>query len=131
MKHDLVHGGAVDGVDASTVVGQEESLQRGNAVAQHFLRTVPGCVQSDIRRGTVGVGIEMPMIVLVDMRLSVIIRVFSVHAGLFVAGRLQIATACGGCLMPKWTVFFVGFFGEYFIEVRQMVGRIGKITLGE
>lgn len=41
MKHDLVHGGAVDSVDASTVVGQEESLQRGDAVAQHFLRTVP------------------------------------------------------------------------------------------
>ena len=77
MKHDLIHGGAVDGVDASTVVGQEESLQRGDAVAQHFLRTVPGCIQSDIRRGTVGVGIEMPMIGLVDMRLSVIIRVFS------------------------------------------------------
>ena len=77
MKHDLVHGGAVDGVDASTVVGQEESLQRGDAVAQHFLRTVPGCIQPDIRRGTVGVGIEMPMIGLVDMRLSVIIRVFS------------------------------------------------------
>ena len=127
MKHDLVHGGAVDGVDASTVVGQEESLQRGDAVAQHFLRAVPGYIQSDIRRGTVGVGIEMPMIGLVDMRLSVIIRVFSVHAGPLVAGHLQIATACGGCLMPKWTVFFVGFFGEYFIEVRQMVGRIAPL----
>ena len=67
------------------------------------------------------------MIGLVDMRLSVIIRVFSVHAGPLVAGRLQIATACGGCLMPKWTVFFVGFFGEYFIEVRQMVGRIAPL----
>ena len=29
--------------------------------------------------------------------------------------------------MPKWTVFFVGFFGEYFIEVRQMVGRIAPL----
>ena len=123
MKHDLIHGGAVDGVDASTVVGQEESLQRGDAVAQHFLRTVPlHPVRYSPQYGSVG--IEMPMIGLVDVRLSVIIRVFSVHAGPLVAGRLQIATACGGCLMPKWTVFFVGLFGKYFIEVRQMVGRI-------
>ena len=73
VQHGLVHRRAVDRVDAGAVVFEEETLQTRIRIAQLGHDAVPQAVQPDVAGGAVGVGIEVPVVALVDMRRAIIV----------------------------------------------------------